>query len=90
MQVRSEIPERRFAAVTSSADYGTCETECGRFLREQARALGLDINVSLHKRPIDWLGYASLDMRCPHGRRWYAEPTREQIVEWAANDGRTP
>ena len=31
--------------------------------------------------------YEDLGLRCPHGTRWYTEPTSDQQLAWAAATG---
>ena len=33
--------------------------------------------------PVVASGYEDLKLRCPHGVRWYAEPTSDQQMRWA-------
>lgn len=58
-----------------------CEKECGAFLREAIAGLGVEANFSTLP-PLFDTGYTALDMRCPHGVLWYAEPTAEQRAAW--------
>lgn len=59
-----------------------CVDECRPFLLSKFRELSIEANVS-HLPPLVASGYDQLDMRCPHGVLWYAEPTSEQISKWA-------
>lgn len=47
------------------------------------RAKGIDAYVTAVPQIVD-SGYEQLNMTCPHGVAYYAEPTSEQRAQWAA------
>lgn len=55
--------------------------DCGREIVERLAAKGIEVNCS-RLPPIVDPGYEDLAMSCPHGVRWYAEPTSEQRAQW--------
>lgn len=57
----------------------TCD--CAAQLHDTFAAQGIDATVS-HIPPLVHPGY-TLRLLCPHGVRWYAEPTGEQRAAWA-------
>lgn len=77
-----------------------CAEECRRVLLEIFAAKGGDAHVTWAP-PLFATGYEPLNMRCPHGVLWFAEPTAEQRLAWgerptyppsgpAADDRSTP
>lgn len=71
------------AETADSGKVGTCGEECRAVLLEGFAKMGVEATVTLEP-PIVPPRYEALDMRCPHGRLWFAEPTSEQIAKWAA------
>lgn len=67
----------------------TCPTdalgrsECAQMLAENSVALGAEVHVSTLP-PIVAGPYETAGFRCPHGVKYFIEPTGEQIVDWAA------
>lgn len=60
-----------------------CRTAgCGDLLRAYYVEAGVDAHVTTTPPIVPPL-YEPLDMRCPHGVLWYAEPTGDQIAKWA-------
>ena len=60
-----------------------CADECAAVVRDGLAELGVEANVSWLPPEAD-RGYEDLGMRCPHGVRYYAEPTNEQIARFVA------
>jgi hypothetical protein len=58
---------------------------CREFLVENYAAMGIEVAVS-DQPPIVQTAYEDLRLRCPHGVRWYAEPTSDQQAAWARDD----
>lgn len=58
-----------------------CADECQVLLEELMRQQCIEATVS-YLPPIVKTPYLPLDMRCPHGVLWYAEPTSDQIEQW--------
>lgn len=54
-----------------------CKDVCLNWFRER----GMDVTVTTAP-PLIETGYEALDMYCPHGVLWYAEPTSEQRRDW--------
>lgn len=61
--------------------------ECARFLKGLFIAKDIDVTVS-ELPPLVATGYEALNMHCPHGVMFYAEPTSEQRAVWAREDKR--
>lgn len=59
-----------------------CSEECRQFILTYFRTKGVDAHVT-HLPPIVPPRYEPLDMICPHGVLWFAEPTTDQIMQWA-------
>lgn len=59
-----------------------CGEECRRILVDGFAERGADVHVT-HLPPLFPTGYEPLNLSCPHGVHWYAEPTAEQRVRWA-------
>lgn len=59
-----------------------CADECGEVLRRGLAEKGVEAHVT-YLPPLVAQVYESLGMVCPHGVAWYAEPTTEQIAQWA-------
>lgn len=59
-----------------------CGEGCRAQLLEHFAFHDIEVTATLTPPIID-TGYEPLDMRCPHGRLWYAEPTGEQRAKWA-------
>jgi len=57
-------------------------TCCRQFLIERYAAMGIEIAVS-DLPPVVPTSYEPLNMCCPHGVKWYAEPTSDQQAAWA-------
>jgi hypothetical protein len=57
-------------------------TECVGVIKDGMARLGCDATVSTLP-PIVASPYEDLRLICPHGVRFYAEPTTEQIAQWA-------
>ncbi len=57
-------------------------TCCQQFLVNLYAAMGIEVAVS-DRPPVVPTPYEDLRMRCPHGIRWYAEPTSDQQAAWA-------
>lgn len=55
---------------------------CGDLLRAHYAENGVEAHITTVP-PIVAPAYQPLDMRCPHGVLWYAEPTGDQIAQWA-------
>jgi hypothetical protein len=64
------------------ADPRTCGDGCAEVLRAVFRDQGVEAHVT-STPPLIQSPYKELAMRCPHGVKWYAEPTSEQIAAWA-------
>lgn len=56
--------------------------DCRQIILDLYAARGVDVNVS-HLPPLVDSGYEPLNMHCPHGVHWYAEPTSEQRARYA-------
>jgi hypothetical protein len=54
---------------------------CRAFVVEQAATLGLEIVVSTAS-PLTPSPYSYEAMVCPHGTRFYMQPTNDQIIRW--------
>lgn len=61
-----------------------CGEECAEFLRVEAAVLGVEVHVSTSAPLAPDSPYPALLTTCPHGVKWYAAPTSEQIAAWAA------
>lgn len=59
------------------------DCECGAFLKRKFTEAGIDANVSPWHAGIVPTAFEPLNMRCPHGVQWHAEPTSDQRVQWA-------
>ena len=57
---------------------------CAQYVKDGLAKLGADVTVS-ELPPIVGTPYEDLGLTCPHGVRFYAEPTSEQIAQWAAD-----
>lgn len=55
---------------------------CDKEVRDRLAEMGVEAHVT-SEPPVIPSPYEDLGMRCPHGVRWYAEPTSEQIAKWA-------
>lgn len=77
------MPDRRVLFPAAAAP--PCADECGRIVREKLAALGAEATVS-HLPPLFPTDYEALNMRCPHGVLWFAEPTPEQVAEWVRDE----
>jgi hypothetical protein len=55
---------------------------CRDFLVQKYAEMGIEVAVS-ERPPVVQTAYEDLKMRCPHGIRWYAEPTSDQQAAWA-------
>lgn len=55
---------------------------CRKFLIDHYAAMGIEVAVS-DLPPIVSTPYEPLNLRCPHGVKWYAEPTSDQQAAWA-------
>jgi hypothetical protein len=42
---------------------------------------GCEVNATWSP-PLFPTAFEPLDMRCPHGVLWYAEPTTDQLADW--------
>jgi len=58
--------------------------DCAAFLKQSMADLGIEMTVSTLP-PIVESPYEDLGLTCPHGVRFYGEPTSEQIAQWAAD-----
>lgn len=58
---------------------------CPRLLRDVLAAGGCEVTVSTCRPLVDGL-YTTDPYVCPHGVRFWVEPTGEQIAQWAANN----
>lgn len=62
---------------------GDCDREgCAEFLRHKMAALGTDITVSTAAPVVAGPYTLAEPFRCPHGQKWWIEPTGEQIAQW--------
>jgi hypothetical protein len=59
-------------------------SSCRDTLEASFRARGIDAHVTAIP-PIVPSAYEPLNLTCPHGVAYYAEPTSEQIARWAAD-----
>lgn len=62
-----------------------CAETCAPVLEDAAFAscgFGTAVTVS-HLPPLEESNYPAVRMLCPHGVVWYAQPTPEQIGQWA-------
>lgn len=57
--------------------------QCPAFLRSKAADLGLDVTASATP-PVVAGSYTVEPFTCPHGTRYWIEPTGEQIAQWTA------
>lgn len=67
-------------SATEAMGAATCD--CGGTVRALYAREGIETTVS-NLAPIVTTVYEPLNMRCPHGVLWHAEPTTDQIVQWA-------
>lgn len=58
-----------------------CDSECGQFIRDFYAEHDIEVFATT-ARPVVWTPYDTLNMVCPHGVTWFAQPTSEQIVKW--------
>jgi len=58
---------------------------CPRVLKEVMAAAGVEITVSTC-RPLVIGPYTQPPYTCPHGTRFWIEPTGEQIAQWAQDE----
>jgi hypothetical protein len=56
--------------------------ECRTYLRDGMAQRGIDITVSTEP-PIIKTPYVADPFTCPHGTRYWIEPTSEQRAQWA-------
>lgn len=56
--------------------------DCRGFLRDQMAARGAEVTVTTAP-PLIRTPYTQDPFVCPHGVRFYLEPTSEQIAAWA-------
>lgn len=54
---------------------------CRDILEAHFKAQGIDAHVTAVPQIVD-TGYEQLNLTCPHGVPYYAEPTSEQIAQW--------
>lgn len=73
------MSERDSLVVVDKPD---CAEECHAVLLGHWRRFGIEAIFSWMPPLVD-SGYEPLDMTCPHGVKWYGEPTTEQIAAWA-------
>lgn len=66
----------------SLSDLVSCDERCRAALLTYMAEAGIECTVTTVP-PIVEPAYEPLDMRCPHGRLWFMEPTGEQIMRWA-------
>lgn len=59
-----------------------CADRCRRVLLDIFAAKGADVHVTWLP-PLFPTGYEPLNLDCPHGVLWFAEPTAEQRLTWA-------
>lgn len=55
--------------------------DCPDFLASGAASLGVDITVSVYP-PLVKGPYTAPGFTCPHGVKFWIEPTGEQIAQW--------
>lgn len=55
--------------------------DCPEWLRSAAADVGLDVHVTTVP-PLVAGPYPTQQMTCPHGTKFYYEPTGEQIAKW--------
>jgi hypothetical protein len=55
---------------------------CGEFLAGKYAEHGIEATVT-DLPPLVPMRYEDLGLTCPHGTRWYAEPTTDQQAAWA-------
>lgn len=58
-----------------------CWDECATTVRDTWAELGAEVTVST-ARPIVPGRYPSPELTCPHGVKYWCEPTGEQIARW--------
>lgn len=58
-----------------------CAVSCRQVVVDFYAEKGVEAHVTTEP-PIVEPGYEPLDMRCPHGVVWFAEPTGDQIAKW--------
>ncbi|WP_409186693.1 hypothetical protein F9C11_21630 [Amycolatopsis sp. VS8301801F10] len=61
--------------------------DCRQFLIDGMAKLGVDATVSTEP-PIVQSPYGENSFICPHGTRFWLEPTSEQIAQWAKDGAR--
>lgn len=61
--------------------------DCRRFLVDGMAKLGVDATASTEP-PIVRSPYGEHSFTCPHGTRYWLEPTSEQIARWARDGAR--
>lgn len=64
----------------------SCFKVCGQTILDHFASQGVGISA-VTRRP-GWMvpnGYEPLNLTCPHGARWHAEPSSEQRARWAAD-----
>jgi hypothetical protein len=59
------------------------DCNCREFLIGKYAEMGIEVAVSPWTPAIIPTTYEPLNMRCPHGVKWHAEPTTDQQAEWA-------
>lgn len=78
----NEDEEEGLRAARETMEFASCE-DCRAWLLGTFRTLGIEVHVS-NLPPILRSKYPQpFSIKCPHGRAWYAEPTSEQIMQWA-------
>jgi hypothetical protein len=60
----------------------TLHENCRQVLKNMSAARGIEVTVSTEP-PIICTPYTTDAFICPHGTRYWMEPTSEQIAEWA-------
>lgn len=65
------------------------DCECRQQLLTLFAERGIEMAVSALP-PLVPSPYEDLGLRCPHGTRWYTEPTSDQQLAWAAAAGSGP
>ena len=56
--------------------------DCPEYLHRMSAVIGTDITVST-RAPLVQGPYTTEPFVCPHGTRYWIEPTGEQIAQWA-------
>lgn len=61
-----------------------CDSECGAILRSFCADRGIDAHVTtVPPLILNAYNIQSGYMVCPHGVKWFMEPTTDQIAQWA-------